>query len=71
MLTTKSAYKKDLTSGVSKMEHRHFATIAAIIRETEWSEIARSEVERVFSDRLSETNPRFDRARFIRACYEE
>lgn len=31
--TEKSALRKDLTSGIGEMQHRHFATVAAIIRE--------------------------------------
>ena len=33
MLTKESALRKDKRSAASPMEHRHFATVAAIIRD--------------------------------------
>lgn len=61
------AHKKDLNAGYCAMEHRHFATIAAIIRGI------RDEGELVgaayhFAKHLSQTNPKFDRKRFLAAC---
>lgn len=67
-LTTKSAHRKDLNAGIGDMQHRHFATIATIIREMpDMSEDNRSLAE-YFADRLAGTNPNFDRSRFLRAC---
>jgi hypothetical protein len=74
MLTPESAARKDRAqpSG-DAMQHRHFATIAAIIRNrfgerqtsTEWTQ---DDIANAFADELARTNPRFDRARFLRAC---
>lgn len=54
----------------SKLEHRHFATIAAILADEcehlpqmQWSALCNR-----FADRLTDTNPRFDRHRFLMAC---
>lgn len=33
MLSEKTAHRKDLTTGLAPLQHRHFATIATIIRE--------------------------------------
>lgn len=67
-LTQKSAHRKDINAGISPMEHRHFATVATIIREApNFSEDNRSLAE-YFADRLADTNPNFDRDRFLRAC---
>jgi prephenate dehydrogenase len=74
-LTTESALRKDKTNAfASTMEHRHFATIAAILAElkpsqrlslsaTSWRYVCN-----LFADRLAGTNPRFDRQRFLKAC---
>lgn len=71
MLTPESAARKDRTqpSG-DAMQHRHFATIAAIIRSYRPETVA-SEADAIaehFANELARTNPRFDRARFLRAC---
>jgi len=69
MLSTETALRKDRNAGYAYMQHRHFATIAAIISELE--EIAPETHETVanyFAARLAQTNPRFDRDRFLRAC---
>lgn len=68
MLTKESAHRKDITSGLSDMQHRHFATIATIIREGAFAEETRQEVAETFADRLWMTNPNFDRKRFLLAC---
>ena len=74
MLTTESALRKDKTTEAS-LEHRHFATIAAIIASMEKIPNqehgfidAREDVAEHFADKLAVTNPNFDRARFLRAC---
>ena len=75
MLTPESATRKDKTSGLGEMQHRHFATIAAIIRgmdkvhnQEQGLIDIREDVAEHFADRLAWSNPRFDRARFLRAC---
>ena len=66
MLMTQSALRKDHTSGLGPLQHRHFATIAAIIRE---AHVADQEgMAHHFARLLRGTNPKFDRARFLRAC---
>lgn len=70
MLTKDTAHRKDLRTGVSDMQHRHFATVAAIIRgmDGEDFEGLRPTIARRFADELATTNPRFDRRRFLLAC---
>lgn len=67
-LTTEAALRKDKTNASATMEHRHFATIAAILADlpSEWSR--KPAVIEHFADALRHTNPKFDRARFLRAC---
>ena len=70
MLTPESATRKDKTSGLGEMQHRHFATVAAIIRSYHPETVA-SEADAIaehFANELARTNPKFDRARFLRAC---
>lgn len=69
-LETKAAHRKDLLLRLAPMQHRHFATIATIIREMSggFSEEEREDIAVAFADRLRETNPNFDRDRFLRAC---
>ncbi len=70
MLSTSTALRKDKNSASSSMEHRHFATIAAIIASMDLygSKTVRNQVAAHFANELAATNPKFDRARFIRAC---
>jgi hypothetical protein len=74
MLTIESALRKDMTNGKADMQHRHFATIATIIREIDKGLIpcstnaTRKFMAELFADELRYTNPRFDRARFLKAC---
>ena len=67
MLSDKAALNKDRAFGRRYagpiMQHRHFAYIAKIIREDGDKGMAL-----VFADRLGETNPNFDRARFLAAA---
>jgi hypothetical protein len=72
-LSKQAALSKDKTSGLAPMQHRHFATIATIIREmpangTALGQFAPEQVAELFANRLGETNPRFDRDRFLAAC---
>lgn len=71
-----AALRKDQTNAfASSMEHRHFATIAAILKELtpardklSLSLTTHRYICRLFADRLATTNPRFDRSRFLAAC---
>lgn len=69
-LTTEAALRKDHASALSTMEHRHFATVAAIIKDMDGEDFEglRPVIARTFADGLRHTNPKFDRARFLRAC---
>lgn len=73
-LETKAAHRKDLNAGIGPMEHRHFATIATILREMPETMNGRTvinlrdDMAEYFADRLRYSNPRFDRDRFLRAC---
>lgn len=67
VLTTASANRKDLNAGFATMEHRHFATIAAIVRDIDDPKV-RFCMATHFADRLDRTNPKFDRNRFMAAC---
>jgi len=72
-LTTEAAARKDRTTRTT-LEHRHFATVAAIIRDMRGNldlRFSQGEVDRVaehFAAELRSTNPRFDRKRFLAAC---
>lgn len=68
MLSTQAANRKDVTSGIGRMGHRHFATIATIIREYQGEPVTQKLMAGYFADRLDETNENFDRKRFIAAC---
>lgn len=67
-LSRETALRKDIRTAnagnLGPMEHRHFATIAAILRDLN----ADRETCQQWADRLRHTNPRFDRARFLLAC---
>lgn len=69
-LSTKAALCKDnRTTGT--MQHRHFATIARVINRLHTRKpdrLTSGMVASFFADALAETNPRFDRERFLRAC---
>ena len=74
-LTKDTAHRQDLTSGIGEMQHRHFATIATIIRESTllgndatFSADERAKVALLFAGRLRATNSNFDRRRFLLAC---
>lgn len=67
MLTKESALRKDQTTKAT-LQHRHFAFIAATIAALPREGGMRSTVACHFADACAETNPNFDRARFMRAC---
>lgn len=72
-LTTESALAKDKRTGKSAMQHRHFATVATIIESMRthpvgWDSDLIDDVSMHFADELEETNPKFDRIRFLAAC---
>ncbi len=55
------------------LEHRHFAVIAGILADLPGVDLQmnpdqRRALREYFADRLRETNPRFDRKRFLAAC---
>lgn len=71
-LTTKAAHRKDVGK-IADMQHRHFATVATIIRTLATQHGADKahtpeEIAAHFAHYLEQTNPRFDRGRFLRAC---
>ena len=67
-LTKESAARKDKRTGLAPMQHRHFATIAAIINEMKAGTGYKTDLAETFAERLAETNPKFDRERFLAAC---
>jgi hypothetical protein len=68
-LTTEAALRKDKTNATSDMQHRHFATIAAIIANQPGPTTSiRRQMATHFANGLAHNNPKFDRARFLRAC---
>ena len=50
------------------MTRKHFEAIAATIKETKLSTMDRVVFSNRIADTLAETNPRFDRALFLKAC---
>lgn len=64
MLSPEAATRKDRMAGKSEMQHRHFATIATILRNM----AATRAVCEHWADELAPTNARFDRKRFLTAC---
>ena len=71
-LTPLSALNKDKRTGKDVLQHRHFATIAAILAELGADhgvfDNQRKGICEHFADQLADTNPRFDRDRFLAAC---
>ena len=68
-LTARSAHRKDLGKSSCKMEHRHFATIAAAIRELRgFTDVQKDKLAAHFARHLRSTNPNFNSDRFIAAC---
>jgi len=69
-LSTNAAKNKDLRNVGSEMQHRHFATVAGIIRNLNGS-MSKEDVKLVaehFSADLKNTNAKFDKKRFLAAC---
>lgn len=75
MLTQESALRKDHTNIKSSLEHRHFAFIAGVIAampaHAATLRAQKRSVALAFADACADSNPRFDRGRFLRACGEE
>lgn len=75
-LTTESALRKDKRNAAGdpngSLQHRHFAVIAGIIASmpdhAATLRTAKRSVALQFADKLANTNPRFDRKRFLKAC---
>jgi hypothetical protein len=73
-LKADGALRKDQTNAYSLMEHRHFATVAAILKGCKPHGVRRNELDEwrriviAFADDLRLTNPKFDRQRFLAAC---
>lgn len=63
-LKSDAAIRKDLMTGKSELQHRHFATIATCLRNMQ----ADDETIRAWANELMPTNPRFDPFRFTVAC---
>lgn len=71
MLKPDAALRKDRTTDAT-LEHRHFAFIAAVIEKMQWLlPDEQRKVANAFANACARTNPRFDRARFLRACNVE
>lgn len=68
-----SALRKDRTmpSGRAVFQHRHYAVIADIIRKLELPGDHHETVLRHFALHLRETNPNFNRDRFVAAARKE
>lgn len=66
-----NAHRKDLNAPTANMEHRHFATIAAIIRALPEAADTRAGMAQHFARHLRATNPRFNTDRFLAACMAE
>lgn len=69
-LTQEAAARKDRATGSStRMEHRHMAFIAEVLKNADVRSLANgASIARRFADALELSNPRFDRARFMTAC---
>ena len=65
-LSTKAAASKDVRTGKAEMQHRHFATVAAILRMLPLDTRTQETVAKHFADELADCNPKFDRHRFLR-----
>lgn len=65
-ITHITANRKDLNAKTARFEHRHFATVAAIIRNMPAQ--GRADIARQFARELRTTNPRFQASRFLAAC---
>jgi hypothetical protein len=68
-LKPETATRKDRNATPVKMQHRHYATIAQIIADMPIYQ--RHVVAEHFATKLKDTNPAFNRDRFIAACEPE
>ena len=73
MLKPDAAARKDKLGAdyPATLQHRHFAVIAGILAELKARGADPEQHTTVcehFADGLAETNPKFDRARFLKAC---
>ncbi len=69
-LSHQAASSKDQRSadfGV-QLQHRHFAFIADVISHIEHP-VAAQQAALAFADACAKSNPRFDRERFLKACF--
>jgi hypothetical protein len=72
-LTPESANRKDQNTGQNVvLQHRHFAFIASVIASMPDTNAAETDAKvramSAFADACALSNPRFDRARFVKAC---
>lgn len=68
-LTSESALRKDHTTRTPAMQHRHFAAVARVIADMDYlSDAHRWNVADDFANMLTQSNPNFDRDRFMSAC---
>lgn len=69
--TAQTALRKDRTTK-PQLEHRHFAFIASVIAAMPAHAATLRTQQRscalAFADACAKSNPKFDRARFMRAC---
>lgn len=69
MLSEMAAARKDRAAGCNaRLEHRHFAFIAAVIKDLGLEASEQRHVAAVFAAACARTNPRFDTNRFLKAC---
>jgi len=67
MLNPHAAARKDARFDITTLQHRHFAAIAGIIAAMV-NDDERRAAARHFVRCLANSNPRFNRERFIAAC---
>ena len=63
-LNDTAALRKDRRTGKAEMQHRHLATVAAILVNLK----ADKATCEAWADELAPTNANFDRRRFLAAC---
>ena len=68
MLTKQSAHRKDTRNAPATFTHQHFRKVAEIIRGMPDMSMTPSNLAFYFADALADTNPNFDRHRFLMAC---
>ena len=72
-LKPEAAARKDKATGIAPMQHRHFASIAAILADMDGENCGvsrgqHSDICDHFARHLATSNPKFDRDRFLTAC---